>query len=145
MCAVCERCLQYERTVKEASCAEQVNAIEVRKKRGSQFQNEHGMMTAGATSVASSTVAFSILAPPIAFKSRWRDVATSSAAKLYFVMSSCRRKLECRIESYKSSDELADFKWYLSPKEFEKLLLTCGVDWMERDQMESTYTQVRMD
>lgn len=72
--------------------------------------------------------AFAILAPPIIFnKSTWQELIRSSAAKLYYVLTHARRVLETRIAS-ESSEE----KWYLKIKEFEHLLLSAGVDWIER-------------
>ena len=88
--------------------------------------------------------AFALLAPPIPFKTTWAEIATSSAAKLYFVLTSCRRLLDERISS-RPVQSLQERKWYLTEKEFEKLLLTSGVDWMVRDQVYNAYKKLDLN
>lgn len=131
VCSACERCLMYEEILRAGLVVEQVEAVDARRKRGSVFESSDSVFKLGGVEMASNSVpsimtperAFSILAPP-------------SAGKLYFVLSSCRRKLDHRILT-----NSMDSKWYLTHREFEKLLFTCGVDWMERAQMDDTYNK----
>jgi hypothetical protein len=85
--------------------------------------------------------AFGLLSPPINYRSAWKDALSSSAAKLYFVLSHCRRTLDNRM----NEDPDVDSRWYLTEKEFEKLLFSSGVDWMERPQIFQTYKELDLN
>jgi hypothetical protein len=137
----------------------------IRRKRGSRFHNKDAVFAVGGVvhrpksrssikiadipklppSVTSMTPenAFAILAPPMSCKKGWVAIVTSSAAKLYFVLSSCRRILDQRINGRIRVPE--EEKWYLTDKEFERLIIQSGVDWMTRDQVWHTYKQLDLN
>ena len=147
VCAACENCLRHEEGLQSALKKEVDRAISVRAKRGSRFRNKDAVFSMGGLihrsesriddrddSRLSPDRAFAILAPSISFKSKLKDILTSSAAKLYFVLLSARRTLDSRLKS-----DQDDKKWYLKPKEFEKLMLVSGTDWMTGEHMLTVY------
>ena len=156
--------MEYESWLKDLVDSEASKAFVTRKKRGSRFTNKDAVFSIGgvvhrgrsrssvkvdevlkipAPLIASLTPeeAFGLLAPPIDFRPNWSDVISSSAAKLYFVLSHCRRTLDSRM----SEDSDSESRWYLTEKEFEKLLFSSGVDWMERPQIFQTYKELDLN
>lgn len=158
-CKSCESCIQYEAWLKEVVETEASKAFQVRRRRGSRFTNKDAVFAIGGivhkmqsrsslivndlapSSAMTSQEAFGILAPPISFKSNWGDIVRSSAAKLYFVLTHCRRLWDHRMNEQADGET----KWYLSQKEFEKLLISSGVDWMDRSQIFQTYAELDLN
>ena len=160
VCESCESCVRYEAWLKNVVESEASKAFLVRRKRGSRFTNKDAVFAIGgivhrarsrssimideAPSITVSPCAltpeesFGILAPPIPFKKKWPNIVRSSAAKLYFVLTHCKRILDERMKEEIETES----KWYLTSKEFEKLLFTAGLDWMERPQIFKTYSEL---
>ena len=165
-CLSCESCVDYENWLQHVVNEESAKAVAVRHKRGSRFRNKDAVFAIGGVaqksrsrsslrlseivietgSLASMSAekAFSILAPPIGFKASWQDKIMSSAAKLYFVLTSSRRILDRRINSGGDS-RLGERTWYLTDKEFEKVMLSSGMDWMERPQLFETHRKLDLN
>jgi hypothetical protein len=131
--------------------SDELQAIALRNRRGSRFKpgdavfQLEGVVVSKnkrAPSSMSAVEAFAILAPPIPFRALPADVLKSSAAKLYFVITHCRRNLDARINHDFSNEEN---KWYLTEKEFEKVLLSSGVDWMERTEFFEAYKKIDLN
>ena len=166
ICQACASTLEYERWLQQVVNDESAKAVAIRHKRGSRFRNKDAVFAIGGvvqnarsrSSLRLSEVviqtpslmsmsaekAFAILAPPIAFKSAWKEILNSSAAKLYFVLTHSRRFLDKRINA---DDELDtdDRRWYLTEKEFEKVMLSSGMDWMERPQLSETHKKLDLN
>ena len=156
-CVACECCVKHERWIRKQVELETAEAFVGRARRGSRFKPGDAVFvkcgvlnpedsvelrerSKGSACSMASEEAFAILAPPIPFQNSRKEILKSSAAKLYFVITHCRRNLDLRI-----NHEAAEGKWYLTEKEFERILLTSGVDWMERTSIFETYRKVDLN
>ena len=143
-CLSCEGCVNHEASLEKLLLVHEAESVAVRSKRGSVFLSQDSVLSLGGVcigGVGKSTHGFALLAPPVRLNSSL-SIVVQSAAKLHFVLSSSRRILDRRIQY---SEKSAEPKWYLNPREFEKLFLTCGVDWMDRPQFDATYRQLDLN
>lgn len=144
-CVACERCSEHEKWLKQAAEEGARSGAAIRRKRGSKFDPSNSLLWIEPTAPVhpkeiSPEDAFTLLAPPVRFKTGIRTVVTSSAAKLYFALVGCRRYLDSRVSA---KDKIEEKLWYLTQKECEQMLVACGVDWMSREQ--AFFTHRRMD
>lgn len=135
-CPACESCREHERFLKGIEDAESKQVTAVRHRRGSGLGSVHD-----STAEIAPEQAFALLAPPIPFQKTQYDVIGCSAGKLYFALVSCRRHLKARLTG--PAPPIDEYLWYLTEKETERMLVSCGVDWMSQDQIRETHR--RMD